>query len=69
MDVNRGRINSILTVVNIIDRIQDDRPYGDIVGRMGLNPNAIKRERIEKVTGGIIAVEKNVHGIEYIQID
>ena len=35
MNIKVGRINNLLTVVNVIDRLLCDRPYGDIVSALG----------------------------------
>lgn len=58
MDIGIGRINNLLTVVNVIDRLITNRPYGDIIAAMGRYVRPLKRSEFERVTGGIITTKK-----------
>lgn len=69
MDVKVGRINNLLTVVNVIDRLINDRPYGDIVSALGRYVRPISARDIESVTGGIIKVIPEVDSIIEIEIE
>lgn len=68
IDVKVGRINNLLTVVNVIDRLLCDRPYGDIVSAIGRYVRPIRAKDIESVTGGIIKVTPEVDSIIEIEI-
>lgn len=63
-----GRINNLLTVVNVIDRLLSDRPYGDIVSSIGRYVRPIKARDIETVTGGLIKVTSDTDSIVEIKI-
>lgn len=66
--VGIGRINNLLTVVNVIDRLLCDRPYGDIVSSIGRYVRPIRAKDIEKVTGGLIKVISSTESIAEIEI-
>ena len=68
LSVGVGRINNLLTVVNVIDRLLYDRPYGDIVSSIGRYVRPIKAKDIEKVTGGLIKVISGTDTITEIEI-
>lgn len=63
LKVEVGRINNLLTVVNVISRILNNRPYGDIVASLGKYVRPIKVKEIVAVTNGVI---KTVSGTESI---
>lgn len=63
LKVEIGRINNLLTIANVIDRIQDDRPFGDIIGTMGRYVRPLKASNFEKVTGGIVTITKDTNNI------
>lgn len=68
INVGVGRINNLLTVVNVIDRLLCDRPYGDIVSIMGRYVKPIKARDIETVTGGLIKVISSNDSIDKIKL-
>lgn len=68
LKVEVGRINNLLTVVNVINRILCDRPYGDIVSLVGRYVKPINISDIENVTGGLIKVISGADSITEIEI-
>ena len=68
LKVGVGRINNLLTVVNVIDRLLSDRPYGDIVSSIGKYVRPIDSSKIEYVTGGLIEVIEDTNSIVEIEI-
>lgn len=69
IDIGIGRINNLLTVVNVIDRLITNRPYGDIIGSMGRYVRPIKRSEFERVTGGLVTITTMVDNITEIVLD
>lgn len=67
-DIGIGRINNLLTVVNVIDRLITNRPYGDIIGTMGRYVRPLKRSEFERVTGGLVTLNDTMDDITEIEL-
>lgn len=68
IDISIGRINNLLTVVNVIDRLNTNRPYGDIIGTMGRYVRPIKRSEFERVTGGLVTVVESSDDVTEMEL-
>lgn len=68
MSVAVGRINNLLTIVNIIDHLLQGKPIDDITQSLQTRVLPISPTHIERVTGNIITVHKDHRAISKLNI-
>lgn len=68
INITIGRINNLLTLVNIINRLLCNRPYGDIIATMGKYVRPLNSTDFEQVTGGIIKTIRKEENILELKI-
>lgn len=69
MKIGVGRVNNLLTIVNVINRIINDRPCGDIVSSFGKGVRPIKTVEMELVTGGLVKAVTDLEGVLEIELE
>lgn len=68
MSVSIGRINNLLTIVNIIDRLLLGKPINDIIKSLKIGVAPIAPINFGRVTGNIITVHQDFRSISKLNI-
>lgn len=68
MPVGIGRVNSILTIVNVIYHLLQMKPCDEIIGSLKIGVYPLMPQLFEKATGGIITAHEDIRAISKLNV-